>query len=410
MHGLLHRLRQDPVVLEQYDRTIKEQLEKGIIEAVDVFKQIPSRVHYLPHHAVIRTDKTTTKLRVVYDASAKSDGPSLNSCLHKGPKLNQLILDLLLRFRLPCNQHSKDIFGRGEFNLRKFLSNSRELQQQIDCAEGVQLTSQNDTEETYAKATLGTTQTRSIKEHKILGVPWIPASDCHVFDVSKLARLTSSLQPTKRNVVSLIGKFYDPLGFLAPVTIRFKVFFQRLCRDKLEWVVSFPEELVKEWNNLVADLGEGGPISIPRNYFQHVNGSPTSITLCGFCDASTCAYVYTAMVYLAIRIDVGTNVRFVVSKTIVAPLQTQTVPRLELLSALLLSKLIVSVSESLQPILPQLKIQCYTDSQVALYWICGTNREWKPFVRNRVNDIRRSVHPSLWNHCPGISNPADLPS
>ena len=48
---------------------------------------------------MVRTDKSTTKLRVVYDASAKSSGPSLNDCLHKGPKFNQLILDLLLRFR-----------------------------------------------------------------------------------------------------------------------------------------------------------------------------------------------------------------------------------------------------------------------------------------------------------------------
>ena len=99
LHGLLRRLRQEPAILEQYNRTIKEQLEKGIIEAVDVSKPTPDKVHYLPHHAVVRTDKTTTKLRVVYDASAKSSGPSLNDCLHKGPKFNQLILDLLVRFR-----------------------------------------------------------------------------------------------------------------------------------------------------------------------------------------------------------------------------------------------------------------------------------------------------------------------
>ena len=59
----------------------------------------PAQVHYLPHHAVIRRDKSTTKLRIVYDASSRSDGPSLNDCLYKGPKFNQLILDLLLRFR-----------------------------------------------------------------------------------------------------------------------------------------------------------------------------------------------------------------------------------------------------------------------------------------------------------------------
>lgn len=57
------------------------------------------RVHCLPHHAVVRRDKSTTKLRVLYDASAKCDGPSLNKCLNKGPRFTQLILDLLLRFR-----------------------------------------------------------------------------------------------------------------------------------------------------------------------------------------------------------------------------------------------------------------------------------------------------------------------
>ena len=46
-------------------------------------------VHYLPHHAVIRHDKETTKMRVFYDASARSMGPSLNDCLYVGPKFNQ---------------------------------------------------------------------------------------------------------------------------------------------------------------------------------------------------------------------------------------------------------------------------------------------------------------------------------
>ena len=58
-----------------------------------------NRIHYLPHHAIIRQDKNTTKLRVVYDASARADGPSLNDSLHVGPKFNQKILDILLQFR-----------------------------------------------------------------------------------------------------------------------------------------------------------------------------------------------------------------------------------------------------------------------------------------------------------------------
>lgn len=55
--------------------------------------------HYLPHREVIRLDKNTTKIRVVYDASAKRNGPSLNDCLYSGPPLTPLIFDVLTRFR-----------------------------------------------------------------------------------------------------------------------------------------------------------------------------------------------------------------------------------------------------------------------------------------------------------------------
>jgi len=68
-----------------------------------------TRVHYLPHHGVIRCDKETTKLRIVYDASAKAIGPCLNDCLHAGPKFDQKILDFLLRFRAHCVALTADI-------------------------------------------------------------------------------------------------------------------------------------------------------------------------------------------------------------------------------------------------------------------------------------------------------------
>ena len=60
------------------------------------------KVHYLPHQAVVRQDAKTTKVRVVYDASAEDSKSkmSLNDCLHVGPSLNHLLIDLLLRFRV----------------------------------------------------------------------------------------------------------------------------------------------------------------------------------------------------------------------------------------------------------------------------------------------------------------------
>ena len=80
--GLLRRLKQSPEILREYSAIIQNQLEQGIVEVVKEDGVSSGTVHYLPHHAVVRRDKDTTKVRVVYDASAKVNGPSLNDCLH----------------------------------------------------------------------------------------------------------------------------------------------------------------------------------------------------------------------------------------------------------------------------------------------------------------------------------------
>ena len=63
LNGLLKRLRQNTELLHQYDNVIKEQLGSNIIEKVDNPSiQTGNQTHYLPHHAVVREDKKTTKL------------------------------------------------------------------------------------------------------------------------------------------------------------------------------------------------------------------------------------------------------------------------------------------------------------------------------------------------------------
>ena len=82
--SLLRRLSVKPDVSRQYNYVIREQLKQGIIEPVDQgTTNGVGKVHYIPHHEVIRVDKETTKLRVVYDASAKAQSttPSLKVVL-----------------------------------------------------------------------------------------------------------------------------------------------------------------------------------------------------------------------------------------------------------------------------------------------------------------------------------------
>ena len=101
LKALQYRLLRDVDVLKVYDETIKDQLERGIVETVEVDHKGINQVHYLPHLPVVRSDRSTTKVRVVYDSSAKSSESnlSLNDCLQKGPNLIPKIFKVLVRFR-----------------------------------------------------------------------------------------------------------------------------------------------------------------------------------------------------------------------------------------------------------------------------------------------------------------------
>ena len=90
---------------DKYNANIQDQLVCGIVEKVMCRTENAddSVIHYIPHMGVVREDKETTKLRLVYDASAKTpkNGPSLNDHIHAGPCLLNDLTGMLLRFRLP---------------------------------------------------------------------------------------------------------------------------------------------------------------------------------------------------------------------------------------------------------------------------------------------------------------------
>ena len=85
-----NRLKRNPEVLKEYHEIISDQLQKNVIEKCDK-TNANEHFHYLPHREVIREDKQTTKMRIVYDCSSKlaNNVSSLNECLHKGPSLSQ---------------------------------------------------------------------------------------------------------------------------------------------------------------------------------------------------------------------------------------------------------------------------------------------------------------------------------
>ncbi|GFT34261.1 uncharacterized protein TNCV_4451521 [Trichonephila clavipes] len=92
--GIFHFLTTDIAAV------LEEHKSENIIESVTNELKEDKTIFYLPHTAVIREDKTTSKLRIVFDASSHAKGQlSLNDCLHIGPNLNPDIFLLLVKFR-----------------------------------------------------------------------------------------------------------------------------------------------------------------------------------------------------------------------------------------------------------------------------------------------------------------------
>ncbi|GFQ86184.1 integrase catalytic domain-containing protein [Trichonephila clavata] len=102
LFGLSKTFEKNEELYLKYDEIIKEHLRDGMIERVNMnLDQNINTGYFLPHHAIVREQKDSTKVRIVFDASSKGKGAlSLNDCLESGPNLNPDLLKILLRFRL----------------------------------------------------------------------------------------------------------------------------------------------------------------------------------------------------------------------------------------------------------------------------------------------------------------------
>ena len=199
---------------------------------------------------------------------------------------------------------------------------------------------------------------------KALGMSWNTEDDVFFFELSN--RILNNDDPeTKRSLLSLTSKVFDPMGLLAPFIVRAKILFQELWSRGLQWDDKLPDDILDRWRAWKAELIYLDEVRISR-YFALGLAVSSGIELHAFGDASPKGY--GSALYACVE-DVSGQVRtqLLMSKSRVAPIKRISLPRLEFLAPILNARLLRFVADSLT-----LKINqclCWTDSSIALYWI-----------------------------------------
>ena len=85
--------------------------------------------------------------------------------------------------------------------------------------------------ESYAKSSIGLRNSNDNQENvvKVLGQDWNIDSDEIFFNFDNLIEYAAMLPSTKKSILKVTAKIFDPLGFLSPVTVVMKILFQKLC-------------------------------------------------------------------------------------------------------------------------------------------------------------------------------------
>ena len=156
---------------------------------------------------------------------------------------------------------------------------------------------------------------------------------------------------------------------------------------------------IKKWTKFLHDLGQFRLINAPRHVLCCEG---RDVELDGFSDSSGKAY--GACVFVRVICEHGGSVRLWTSKFRLAPVKELSIPRLELMACLLLSRLMVSVEKEVSV----KNVFCWTDSQIALWGIRQRRKEWKICVQNRVETLRQNVNVENWGFVPTSLNPVDI--
>ena len=272
-------------------------------------------------------------------------------------------------------------------NLRKWRTNSKELLKTIP----IDLRETKKVEITAAPS----------DQAKALGVHWVTEMDTMHVSTPQVDVLSTA---TKRLVASTIARIFDLMGWYAPAMIPAKIILQQLWKLRLNWDEKPPDDLQEQWSIWAKEINVLTDYSVPR-HLGSPHGTVIDRQLHGFGDASESAY--GGVIYLrTLYEDTTVVINLVMAKAQVAPVKSQTIPRLEFCASCIIAQILIQVAEDLH--VSKEALYGWTDSAVVLGWLKKCPSVLKVYVSHRVTKITSKVPACHWRYVNTLENPADV--
>lgn len=288
-----------------------------------------------------------------------------------------------------------NLLAKAGFSLHKWTSNNPHILKNI-------LNANTDTQSSTTSSIQENYTFTPTETVKTLGLIWSHTLDTLQISLPTLANQTH----TKRHILSQISQIFDPIGILAPTTIHAKLLMQAIWKENTDWDSTISPELDAIWLHYINQLHYLQEMQIPRWYFTDI---PNNIYLIGFCDASSKAY--GACLYLkATYNNKQSTCTLVMAKSKVTPCRRQqSIPRLELCSAVLLCKITHRFLNTISGQLTIKDIYLFSDSNIVLSWIQSPYKnKHDTYITHRLMQIIDATKSDYWNYIHTKQNPADL--
>jgi len=237
---------------------------------------------------------------------------------------------------------------------------------------------------------------------RVLGIRWDINSDVFCFTVRKQTEGRKYTSPTKRDVLKLVMSVFDPLGFISNYTIQAKMLMQDIWRSGVGWDDELADEYSQKWSAWTSQIPALEAITIPRPYSKQMR-ERVNLQLHVFCDASEQAYASVA--YLRVQTNNSVGISFVMGKARVAPLKPTSIPRLELMAAVIGTRMAACIRKEHE--VTKDEVVYWTDSRKVLCWIRSDALNYKQFVSHRVGEILETTEVENWRWVPTADNAAD---